>query len=77
MGKAPLVALAVIWIAWFFLPAVSLSTPFFQKSLTFWEVLGVNFNNGTNLMSHGFFSLLGLVAIAAPLTVPHLRKTRC
>ena len=74
MGKSTLIALCLLWIAWFFIPALTFTTPFFQKSVTFWQLLGLDFNNQTSLISHGFFSLAGLAAIAAPLVVPYLRN---
>jgi hypothetical protein len=42
-----------------------------SRSFTFWEILGLNFQNPFNLTgSHGLLGLLGLLAIAAPFARP-------
>lgn len=78
MGMAPLIAAVAIWIAWFFLSAVSVEFFFVSRSFTFWQILGLNQANLANpeAGSHGLFSLLGIVAIAAPFAstfLPHPR----
>jgi hypothetical protein len=71
MGTPPLVAAVAIWVAWFFLPAVSITFFTESRSFTFWEILGLNLQNPFNLIgSHGLFGLLGLLAIAAPFARP-------
>lgn len=72
MGIVALAATVLLWISWFFLPAVSMAP---VMSLTFWDLLGFDFsgmmgmvmNGGT---SHGFFAFLGLLCIAAPFAAP-------
>ena len=77
MGKVLLGATVVLWIAWFFLPAVSLHSFIDSKSFTLWEFLGLDLANPLRqIISHGFFSLIGLVAIAAPIAAPFLRHPR-
>jgi len=48
-----------------------------RLSFTFWNLLGVDFNNPESMANgggnHGLFSFLGLIAIAAPFAVPYLR----
>jgi hypothetical protein len=71
MGTAPLVAAVAIWVAWFFLPAVSITFFTESRSFTFWEILGLDLQNPFNLTgSHGLFGLIGLLAIAAPFARP-------
>ena len=73
MGMVPLVATAAIWIAWFFLPAVTITFFTESRSFTFWEILGLNFENPFNLTgSHGLFGLIGVLAIAAPIARPFI-----
>lgn len=61
MGKLPLAATVVLWVAWFGLPAIQLMLPTF----TLWQVVSYDpalaFAGGP-----GFFSLLGILALAAP-----------
>lgn len=77
MGKVALGATAVLWIAWFFLPAVKMSVFGISRSATFWEVLGSGLGpQGFDQQSHGPFAFLGLLAIAAPLVAPFLKTSR-
>ncbi len=79
MGKVALGATGVLWVAWFFLPAVSLTLFAASKSFTFWEFLGLDLSNpqlAAIATSHGVFSLIGLVAIAAPIAAPFIRHAR-
>ena len=77
MGTAPMVAGMALWGAWFFVPAVSIGFFTASRSFTFWEVLGLNLQNPFDLMgSHGFFSLIGLLAIAAPFARPFVSHPR-
>ena len=78
MGAIPLGAAVLVWISWFFLPAASLGGAMVgSTSLTFWNLLGTDFNDPRSMMgagsSHGFLSLLGILAIAAPFVVPFLK----
>jgi hypothetical protein len=70
MGIVALGATVLLWIAWFFLPAISMAP---IMSLTFWDLLGFDFSNVMSMMggtSHGFFAFLGLLCIAAPFATP-------
>jgi len=75
MGKVALGAAAVMWIAWFFLPALKISMFFNSKSFTAWELLGVDLGDVTTMVAikHGLFSLLGLLAISAPFAAPFIK----
>lgn len=78
MGKVQLGAAAAIWLAWFFLPAMSIDF-IVKKSFTFWDLLGIDLSNpqwAAASTSHGLFALLGVVAIAAPFAVPFLKDPR-
>jgi hypothetical protein len=77
MGAVALGSAVLLWIAWFFFPAAHIEAGA-QLSFTFWDLLGLDFKNpetfaGTS--SHGLFSFLGLIAIAAPFVAPFLRTT--
>jgi hypothetical protein len=78
MGAVPLGAAVLLWVSWFFLPAASVEggSPA-PISLTFWNLLGTDFNNPESILSggnnHGFFALLGFLCIAAPFAAPFLR----
>jgi hypothetical protein len=78
MGKVTLGAAVAVWIAWFFLPGVTLNLGFLgSKSFTFWEFLGLSFNDFSLLAggnpSQGLFGFIGLAAIAAPFAAPFVR----
>jgi hypothetical protein len=71
MGTTPLVAAVAIWVAWFFLPAITITFFTESRSVTFWEILGLDFQNAFNPTGHqGLFGLIGLLAIAAPFARP-------
>ena len=67
-----------LWVAWFFLPAARIEVLFSSRSFTFWEFLGFSASNLASGVqsSHGFFSLIGLLAIAAPFAAPYLSDPR-
>jgi len=71
MGIVALAATVLLWISWFFLPAVSMAP---VMSLTFWDLLGFDFSGMMGMVtggtSHGFFAFLGLLCIAAPFAAP-------
>lgn len=77
MGNVTLGAAVVIWIAWFFLPAVSLNMFVINQSFTFWRILAIDLNNpltmGDPNASVGFLGIIGLVAIAAPFAAAYLK----
>jgi hypothetical protein len=78
MGAVALGAAVVVWIAWFFLPSASVDgggpAP---VSLTFWNLLGVDFSNPQSMFAgandHGFFGFLGFLCIAAPFAAPFIK----
>jgi len=76
MGWVPLGAAVLVWIAWFFFPAASVQV-MGQISYTFWNLLGVDFNNPETLAGgggdHGLFAIIGLLAIAVPFAAPFIR----
>jgi hypothetical protein len=80
MGRATLAAAALLWIAWFFTPALTLREDIsnVSKSFTFWDLVGLdpNTNIVTTPASHGLFGLLGLLAIAAPFASPFIRNPK-
>lgn len=76
MGTATFAVAVFVWICWFFFRAATLDLGGERMSLTFWKLLGINFDNPESVMnggSHGFLSLLGILAIAAPFAVPFVR----
>jgi hypothetical protein len=81
MGPMVLGAAVILWVAWFFLPGTTINTGFAKpETYTFWEAVGIDWSNflaiGMRAVNHGFFSLLGIVAIAAPFAVPFLKDPR-
>lgn len=79
MGAVALGSAVLVWIAWFFFPAAGVDTGGGKLSFTFWNLLGTDFKNIESIAnpggSHGLFSFLGLVAIAAPFVAPFLRAS--
>lgn len=74
MGTVLMAAAAVLFIAWFLLPAVSVSLGYgMTNSYTVSELLGLNLGMGAASVSFGFWSFLGLVAVMLPWVVPWLR----
>lgn len=80
MGVVALATIMVLWIAWFFIPGYKISLGFVgAHSFTFWEYLGIDFNDPSSLAgvsNHGFFGLLGIVAILAPFAAPFIKDPR-
>jgi hypothetical protein len=77
MGSVTLGATVLVWIAWFFLPAATISAGFVgSMSFTFWNLLGIDTNNPLTMApggsSHGFFAIIGILAIAAPFAAPYI-----
>jgi hypothetical protein len=72
MGKVPLIATVLVWFAWFFLPSFSVNMIVDSKSFTYWEFLGIDFGHSMAGFSvdHGFFSVIGFLAILAPFIAP-------
>jgi len=78
MGAVALGSAVLIWIAWFFFPAAGISGGMTGSlSYTFWDLLGVDFNDPMSVMggkgSHGLLAIIGIVAIAAPFAAPFLK----
>ena len=78
MGTVMLGATVALWVAWFFLPAASIEILLSSRSFTFWEFLGFSASNLASGVEsrHGLFSLIGLLAIAAPFAAPYLSDPR-
>ena len=74
MGKPTLIACVALWLAWFFLPAVSIDAVFMTKSLTFSEVIGYSVAHPENGGSFGFFSFVGVICIVVPWVAPWLTQ---
>ena len=78
MGAVALGSAVLVWVAWFFFPAASIDAGGGRMSYSFWKLIGLDFNDLESLAtggSHGFFSLIGLIAIAVPFAVPFVRAT--
>jgi hypothetical protein len=76
-GKAAPVALAFVWVAFFCLPALTISFFLVSRSVTFWDMLAVNPSNpGLDLGTHGPFGFLAVVALCAPLAAPFVQTAR-
>jgi hypothetical protein len=78
MGAVALGSAVLVWIAWFFFPVAGIDTGGGRVSYTFWNLIGIDFRNLDSLAtggSHGFFSLIGLIAIAVPFAVPFVHAT--
>jgi hypothetical protein len=78
MGAVALASAVLVWIAWFFFPAAGVDAGGGKLSFTFWSLTGVDFKNLESVAnggSHGLFSFLGLLAIAAPFAVPFVRAS--
>lgn len=74
MGTVLLVAAVILFIAWFFLPAVSVNLGFgASKDFTVSSVLGLDLSGGAPTGGFGFWSFLGLVAVLLPWAVPWLK----
>lgn len=74
MGTVLLVAAVILFIAWFFLPAVSVNLGFgAQKSFTISSVLGLDLGGGEPTGGFGLWSLLGLIAVLLPWVAPWLK----
>lgn len=75
LGKFTLAVTALLWIAFFWMPAVKINAGFFARPFTLWQILGLDLENNS-LQSHGPFSLLGIAALLAPLVAPYLRTAQ-
>lgn len=78
MGTVALASAVVVWIAWFFLPAASLAGGFVAaQSYTFWNLLGIDFNNIGQAFgvssSIGVLGIIGMAALVAPFAAPFIK----
>jgi len=70
MGSFALATAVLLWIAWFLFPAASIGL----MTFSFWGLLGIDFSYlAAPTGNHGMFSIIGLVAIAAPFAAPFIR----
>jgi hypothetical protein len=77
MGKVALAATVVLWIAWFYMPALTVAVPG-SRTFTSWEILSLDLNNQLNIVpgSNGLLNIIGLAALAAPFAAPFVRHPR-
>ena len=76
MGAVTLGSAVLVWIAWFFFPVAAIDSGGGKISYSFLKLIGIDFNDLESLAtggSHGFFSLIGLIAIAVPFAAPFVR----
>lgn len=80
MGVVPMVATIALWIAVFFLPAISMGGGFGGGiSVTFWSAMGMDMSGPLGMgagSSVGFWGLICFVCIAAPFAVPFIKDPR-
>ena len=77
MGMPTLIATVVLWIAWFFLPAVKLEFFLLNRSFTFWEYLAMSVTNPQSPTgSRGLLGLLGMLCIVAPVARPFIQHAK-
>lgn len=78
MGAVALGCAVLVWVVWFFLPVAGIDTGGGKMSYSFWNLIAVDFKDLESLAtggSHGFFSLIGLLAIAVPFAAPFVQAT--
>lgn len=87
MGKVTLAAAVILWIAWFFMPSLSISLSVFgvngSRSISLWTALALDrsfnltsfFNNADPGGSRGFLSLVVLAGMAAPFAVSLIKNS--
>ena len=77
MGTAALVATVVLWVAWFFLPAVKVEFFLLNRSFTFWEFRALDMANPQNPTgSRGLLGLLGMLCLVAPVARPFVSHVK-
>jgi len=78
MGTVALGAAVAVVVVMCFIPAAGFSAGDMGVSWTFWNLLGLNFNDPQSIMggsagtSFGFLKLLGLLAVLAPFAAPYI-----
>ena len=70
MGTTLMVVCAVLFVAWFIFPALSVRVGLAGRTFSIFDILGLDLQAG---VSFGFWSLLGLVAVLLPWLTPSLR----
>lgn len=77
MGTAALVATVVLWVAWFFLPAVTIEFFLLNRSFTFWEFLALDMTNPQSPTgSRGLLGLLGMLCLLGPVARPFVQHAK-
>ena len=81
MGKVALGAAVLLWIAWFFMPVLSVKQLAVARPITIWDLLALDLSNEMLPLqlvpgSHGLLSIIGLLAIAAPFAAAFIRRPR-
>jgi hypothetical protein len=77
MGMSALIATVVLWVAWFFLPAVKLDFFLLNRSFSFWEYLAMSMNNPQSPTgSRGILGLLGVLCLVAPVARPFIQHAK-
>lgn len=77
MGKVALGATVLVWVAWFFFPAAALGGGLTAAvNLTFWNLLGIDFNSPLAVLGggsdHGLLAYLGIACLIAPFAAPFI-----
>jgi hypothetical protein len=76
IGVVTLGATALLWVSLFFMTGYKLDLGFIgSQSYSLWDFIGLNMNaslGGAPEVSHGFWGLIGILCILAPLIVPFI-----
>jgi hypothetical protein len=75
VGAVTLGASVLLWICLFFVTGYQLNLGFIgSQSYTLWDFIGLNMNPnlGAPEVNHGFWGLIGIVCIFAPVIVPFI-----
>jgi len=74
MGMVLMIVCAALFVAWFFLPALSVNSGFgYTKSFSVSNILGIELSQAGSDSHFGFWSFLGLIAVLLPWAAPWLR----
>jgi hypothetical protein len=78
MGTVALIAAAVLWIAWFFVPGYKLELGFLgSETFSLWQFLGLDLQQAGSIeIHHGLWALIGLVCISTPFIAPFVKDPR-
>lgn len=71
IGVVTLGASVVLWIALFFMTGYKLELGFSSQSYSLWDFVGLNVNAGMSgpEVNHGFWGLIGIICVFAPIAV--------